>query len=354
MSLQRAMKAMSGIPTDRVAQMEFLSHAGFFRQVTGLDPYTQTFEAFLAFLEYFDVDATLIADLGPPSLRDGQTRNDQHLTYAAWGLRETAWVRDPLFKTPDEILALDPAVFDKRSLQQKIDSFCADYERQRAAFGGRALLVPGQYQLVLHYATSWCDWAIFLELLALDVDKCRPLFDRCMNYTIEIFQAFAASSAPIIIAHEDLCSARGPIFSPDFLRREVFPRFAQIYEPVKKVGKKVLAVSDGLIEPIAADLVAAGADGLFIEPMNDIDRMIGVVGAKGILVGGGNTRTLTVGTPEQVQAEVRANMQKAKHLPGFFFCLAGEAPDNVPLENLHAYFDACKRYGTNDKECACD
>ena len=46
-------------------------------------------------------------------------------------------------------------------------------------YGDRTLYVPGHYQLVLHYMPFWCDWPVFMELLALETEKCRQLFDRC-------------------------------------------------------------------------------------------------------------------------------------------------------------------------------
>jgi hypothetical protein len=346
MSRKRAIDALAGRQTDRVAQLEFLAHEAFFRKVTGLDPYEKPNEAFLAFLESCKIDATLMPGLGRPRVRPGQMLRDGHHAYTAWGFKETPWLAEPIYKTPEEILAFDPRTHDASSLQEKTDRCCDGYERAQSLFGDRALYVPGHYQLVLHYMPFYCDWRVFMELLALESDRCRPLLDRCTDYSIEVFEAMARTPAPLIIAHEDLCSARGPIFSPEFLRREVFPRFARIYEPVKRAGKRLLAISDGFIEPIAADLMAAGADGLFIEPMNDIDRMIDLVGPGGIIVGGGDTRTLTTGTPEEVAAEVKTSIEKAKRLPGFFFCLGGEAPHNVPVENLEAYFDACRQYGT--------
>ena len=351
MSRDRAMEALAGRHTDRVAQLEFLAHAAFFRSVTGLDPYEKPNEAFLAFLERFDIDATLMGGLGPPRVREGQVLRDGHHAYTMWGFKETSWLAEPIYKTREEILAFDPRRHDPSSLQEKADRYCSHWEQTQKLYGDRALYVPGHYQLVLHYMPFYCDWRVFMEALAMEPDKCRPLLDRCTDYSIEIFEALARTPAPLIIAHEDLCSARGPIFSPEFLRREVFPRFARIYEPVKRAGKRLLAISDGFIEPIAADLMAAGADGLFIEPMNDIDRMIDLVGPGGIIVGGGNTRTLTTGTPDEVAQDVRVNIEKAKRLPGFFFCLGGEAPQNVPVENLEAYFDACRRYGSTASAC---
>ncbi len=107
----------------------------------------------------------------------------------------------------------------------------------------------------------------------------------------------------------------------------------------------MLATSDGLVEPIAQDLMDTGADGLFLEPMNDIAKLVDLVGPEGILWGGGSSVVVTTGTPETIRADVRRRMEEARRLSGFFFALGGEAPQNVPSENLEAYLAACREYG---------
>jgi len=316
------------------------------RKTTGFDPYEKPMEAWDKFVEMHDIDATIRTRADVPRVRDSDVRHDGARAYTQWGLGETDWLTDPLYKTPEEILAFDPRTHDNKSLQERIDAVCKSYEGDRKWAGDRILPVPGHYQLVLHYMPMWCDWQVLMELLATEPEKCRPLFDRCERYSTEIFEAWSHTSAPAFIAHEDLCGARGPIFSPDFLRREIFPRYKRIFAPLKGKGIKVLATSDGFIEPIARDLLDAGADGLFIEPMNDIRTMVDLVGPQGILWGGGSSVVVTNGTPETIREDVRQRMEQARKLPGFFFALAGEAPHNVSTENFQAYLDACAEFGT--------
>ncbi|MCE5278679.1 MAG: uroporphyrinogen decarboxylase family protein [Planctomycetaceae bacterium] len=343
MSIKRALAAIAGEKVDRVAQFEFLTHEAFFRSATGIDPRTKPTESYLAYLEKFDIDATLFAAFGATDLTDGQVAaaGDHHVR-TAWGMRETQWMTNPIYKTRQEILDFDPRRHDDISLAQRIDGWCRNYRDTQALLGERSLLVPGHFMLVLHYMPYYCDWTLFMEMVATEPESLRPMLDRCTDYSVDTLTAMAATDAPMLMAHEDLCSARGPIFSPAFLRREVFPRYQRIYEPAIKAGKKVLATSDGLIEPIAKDFIAAGATGLFMEAMNDPDTIIDAVGPRGQIVGGASTTTLTTGTPETIAAEVAATLKKAKRLPGFFICLGGEAPQNVPVENLQAYFDACR------------
>jgi hypothetical protein len=345
MSRQRALDAINGKPTNRVAQLEWNAPPEFIRDVVGVDPYAEPAEAWLAFVEKYDIDATPRGGAAAPSAKGSAVRQDGNHAYTQWGIGQTSWLTDPIYKTPDEILAFDPRTHDKSSLQEKTDRFCENYEKVQAWYGNLTQYIPGHYQLVLHYMPFWCDWAVFMELLAMEPEKCRPLFDRCESYSTEITEAWSHSGAPAFIAHEDLCSSRGPIFSPEFLRQEIFPRYERIYKPLRRKGIKVLPTSDGLIETIAMDLMDAGGDGLFIEPMNDIAKMIDIVGPEGILWGGGSSVVVTTGTPKTIRDDVRQRMQAGKKLPSFFFALAGEAPHNVPTENFEAYLLACREYG---------
>jgi hypothetical protein len=325
--------------------LEWNAPPQFIRQATGHDPYDDPERAWLSFVEIFDIDATLRSGVSAPATQDATVRHDGHHAYTQWGIGETSWLVDPLYKTPDEILAFDPRTHDQSSFQEKVDRYCQQYEAVQDWYGDRTLWIPGQYQLVTHYMTKWCDWQVFLELLALEPERCRPLFDRCESYSVEVMEAWAHSSAPAVVAHEDLCGSRGPIYSPDFLRRDVFPRYKRIYEPLKRRNIKVIATSDGFIEPIAKDLLSAGADGLFIEPMNDIGRMADLVGPRGILWGGGSSVVVTTATPEDIRGDIRRRMEQARRLPSFLFGLGGEALQNVPVENYRAYLAACSEYG---------
>ena len=348
MGRERAIAALRGEADRRVACLEVAAHPEFIQKLTGMDPYARTAEAFAEYVARLDIDASILGYLEPPRTKDGATAQDERHVYAQWGLRDTAWLTNPLYRTTDEILAFDPRSHDGSSLQAKVDRYCGDYERAQRLFGDSTLYIPGHYQLVVHYMPFYCDWAVFLEALLLEPDRCRSLFDRCAEYSREVFEALAQTPAPAIVAHEDLCSARGSIYSLDLLRTEVFPRYAEIFSPVTKAGKRIFAFGEGKIEEIAEDLLAAGADGVFADQNNDLEAMIELVGPRGLLAGGIDTLTLTQGTPCEIREQVRQRMALAKRLPGFFFCVTGETPQNVSVENLEIYWDACREYGAYD------
>jgi uroporphyrinogen-III decarboxylase len=348
MSRKRALAALRGETTDRVPLIELAAHPDFMKQITGADPYEKTAEVFADYLTRMDMDASILGCLPTPRTKDESVEQDEHHVYTQWGLRDTPWLTKPLYATMDEVLGFDPRKHDRSSPQEKVDRYCRDYETAQRLFGESVQYMPGHYQLVLHYVPFYCDWAVFLEALILQPERCRGLFDRCAEYSLEVFEALAQTPAPAIIAHEDLCSARGPIYPPHILRKEIFPRFAEIFSPVKKAGKRILAFGEGKIEEIAADLLEAGADGVFVDQNNNLEAMVELVGRQGLIVAGIDTLTLTNGSPDQIRRKIAQRMAVAKRIPGFFFCVTGETPQNVPVENLQTYFDACREYGSFD------
>jgi hypothetical protein len=348
MGRERAIAALQGKHSERVVFLELSAHPAFIQKVTGVDPYVRTEKAFADYLAALDIDASILGVLPTPRTRAGSMEETEHHVYAQWGLRDTPWLTKPLYRTMEEVLAFDPRTHDTSSFQEKVDQYCADYESARVLFGESTLYIPGHYQLVLHYMPFYCDWQVFLETLALEPDRCRWLFDRCADYSKEVFAALAQTPSPAIIAHEDLCSARGPIYSPRLLRKEIFPRFAEIYSPVKKAGKRIFACGEGKIEEIATDLLAAGADGVFVDENNDMQAMIELVGEAGLIIGGINTGIMTRGSSDQIRDMVRERMALARQLPGFFFCITGDTPQNIPVENLEVFWEACKEFGSYD------
>lgn len=348
MSRSRAITALNGQRTDRIAQWEFLSHPGIIKKATGFDPYQAPRDSWLRFVERYDIDAINWPVIeNAPRSQDGLVKADNEAVIDQWGLRDMAWTVDPPLKTPEQILAFDPRPKNKDAIKQKVDLSWSNYELHQRNYGERLLYVPGSYMQVLHYMTNFADWEVFLTTMLEYPEECRALFDRCAENSRGIMEELAQTDAPMILCHEDLCATRGPIFAPEFLRREIFPRFQWIFEPAKQAGKKIVYLSDGKVEALAADILAVGADGLMVEAENDLEKIVKLVGPNGIVVGGCDTRLLTTSTPEKVYEHVKEKVAIGRRIPGFFFCLVGEAPQNVPTENLEAYFDAFREYGKN-------
>ncbi len=133
--------------------------------------------------------------------------------------------------------------------------------------------------------------------------------------------------------------------SPSFYRRYVFPRYKELWRPLREAGKKVLFTSDGTFDMFIDDLIDAGADGFCFEPSNNLEMLVQKCGKTHVLMGGADCRTLTFGTTQDIEKELRWAMGLARECPGFVFATGNHFPANIPLENALFYFDLVDKLG---------
>ena len=58
-----------------------------------------------------------------------------------------------------------------------------------------------------------------------------------------------------------------------------------------------------------------------------------------VIIGNADSRILTFGTKEDIRAEVQRCMRAGKKCPGYFMCVSGHIPANVPIANALYYYD---------------
>jgi uroporphyrinogen decarboxylase len=99
------------------------------------------------------------------------------------------------------------------------------------------------------------------------------------------------------------------------------------------------------VTPIVDDIARAGADGFILEECSDLSHIVEKYGFEKVIVGGVDIGVLTYGSVRDVVEEVKRCLRIAGGCPGYFINVSGSIPDNVPMENLEAYFEACRKYG---------
>ena len=144
--------------------------------------------------------------------------------------------------------------------------------------------------------------------------------------------------SPAVLTYGDIACKGRLLHSPEWLRREFFPRLARLNAAWHEHGFKCLFHSDGYLMEVMDDLVASGIDGL-----NPIETVAGMdlaevkrwYGRKLFLTGAIDmSQLLSNGTPEQVREACRAAIRVAA--PGYFIGSTTEADNSVKLENLIA------------------
>ena len=151
--------------------------------------------------------------------------------------------------------------------------------------------------------------------------------------------------SPVVLIAEDFASKNGPIFSPAFLRKELYPYVRRLTEAWHSHGLKVLYHSDGNWRTAIEDLIACGVDGFYcLEPALGMD----VVALKRqwpqVTWAGGvdGIDLMERGTPEQVRKEVRRQIVEtdALHKGGLFIDTSSEINPLVKRENFTAMVEA--------------
>lgn len=144
---------------------------------------------------------------------------------------------------------------------------------------------------------------------------------------------------------EDIAFKTGPMFSPRWLAEHYFPRLKRVINALHARRKKVVFHSDGNLNPIMDDLVAAGIDGLNpIEVQAGMDladlhrRYPSLIFFGGIDV----SHLLPFGKPPEVQDAVVKAIEdtEGKILIGS----STEVAHQVPLENFLAMRTAAMNY----------
>lgn len=147
--------------------------------------------------------------------------------------------------------------------------------------------------------------------------------------------------SPCVLTFGDIACKGRLLHSPEWLRREFFPRLKRLNDAWHEHGLKCLFHSDGLLMEVMDDLIAAGIDGL-----NPIETVAGMnlaevkakYGRKIFLAGGIDmSQLLSNGTPEEVREVCRDAIRTA--YPGYFIGSTTEADNSSALNNLIAMID---------------
>ena len=166
------------------------------------------------------------------------------------------------------------------------------------------------------------------------------LFDnpRFVLQLMDIFVDWACKAVPRIcelgfdfmVIAEDLAWKQGPLFSPKTVRELFIPRMKKVAEKIKLPW---IYHSDGNLLPILDDLLSLGMNGVAnVEPnAMDIADLKKRYGHRICLMGNIDLHyTLTQGTPEETEAEVKKRIQEIG--PGGGYILASSNGSDSVLQ----------------------
>ena len=177
----------------------------------------------------------------------------------------------------------------------------------------------------------------------------ESVIEHVGSFLFEVFKKAAAlpGVAALWLA-DDIAHTEGYFFSPDFYRRVLFPWFRRYGEVAASHNLPLIYHNDGAFWEVMPDLVECGITALQpIEPKAmDIARVKREWGQHFALIGNIDLgHTLTLGTPTEVEAEVRQRLRDLA--PGGGYCVgsSNSVANYVPLANYRAMQEATIKWG---------
>jgi hypothetical protein len=173
----------------------------------------------------------------------------------------------------------------------------------------------------------------------------EPGFGRIMDEFAEInrrvYRAFARLPVNFVISHDDIVLSSGPVVSPAWMRKHIFPRYEEFWGIVRAAGKEVIFMVDGCVDAFADDVMACGARGIISEPFTNY-KAIARRHPNCFIAGEGDNRVLMRNDPAEIRAMVASMAQTGRMSGGYMMCIGNHIPFNVPSEGIKRYIE-CSR-----------
>ncbi|MBU4199651.1 MAG: hypothetical protein KKE37_12090 [Verrucomicrobia bacterium] len=345
-----------GLGPKRIAHWEHWSNPDAETCLTGIDYYEHPRLCRLKLNELYPQ-----LGLGVPETDDPKPRPERQgdKSKGRWGdSYRDYWQQEDAgrrFKTREEMLCFSPLAqgdFTGWHIVEDGDFRTEDaiYERYRknypTAWGKQA--PAGSSASVSFYNTMFM-WPLLVFGYENFLSIClEPEFDRIMEEFSEInrrvFRAFARLPVNFVICHDDIVLANGPVCSPAWMNKFIFPRYEELWSILKQAGKEVLFMVDGCVDVFVDDVMACGARGIISEPFTDY-KAIARRYENCFLAGEGDNRILMRNNPAEIRSMVQSMVETGRMSGGYMMCIGNHIPFNVPGEAVKRYLDLSVELG---------
>lgn len=212
--------------------------------------------------------------------------------------------------------------------------------------GMKAILLLGKI-----YTTVWMSMGAetFFSALEKDEELVAAMFEKVGRIQYETFLRVAEHPCVgAVLNPDDIAHNTGLLIHPKYLRKYVFPWYKKIGDVCRDRGIGFVFHSDGDCTEAIDDLINCGFHGFNpIQPnCMDIEEVKRKWGDRLCLIGNLNLdSTLTLGTPQDVRAEVYERIRTIGPGGGYMVASSNSVTDYVPLENMKAMIDATFEFG---------
>ncbi len=344
-----------GLGPKRIVHIEHWSNPDAESFITGIDYYENPKlcrEKINKLYPYLFLNIPVTNDPKPrlESNRDNEVDEQTHTT--RWGDGQTATFEhgEVFFKSADDVFAFSPlAKLDFTDWPHVVMN--RDYTSEDTIFPDNPsnlnpvpegeCRIAGFYNTMFMWPMLTFGWELFLEC-CMD-----PRFERIMDEFAELsrraFKAIAKRPVNIVFSHDDIVMSSGPVCSPQWMHKYIFPRYEEFWGILKAAGKRVVFMVDGCVDVFVDDIMACGASGFISEPYTNFKAIAGKY-ENCVLAGEGDNRILMRNNPVEIRKMVKNMVETGKMSGGYLMCIGNHIPWNVPPEAVKYYLDCCQEF----------
>ena len=358
--------ALMGRASKRIPHWEHLSNPDFEYLMTGIDPWEHPRIARQKLLEQVKIDfgcGVPASDEPIPRPEDSQkgaVPDADGRLRVRWGAGTTThWDWGADFKTIEQVIAYEPLehldlreaqVVENRDYSVSDEAFYAEYAKHYPSDGpaeGEVVQGLGFYNTLFMWPLLTFGWELFLELAGGHPEPLKRLLADFAVINRKVFGAFARLPVNMVVCHDDICMASGPVCSPTWLREHIYPYYEEFFGILHDGGKRVVFICDGNIDKVADDVAACGADGFVSESFTDW-KAVARKHPHRLLAGEGDNRILMRNNPEEIARMVDGMVETARMCGGYVMCVGNHIPWNIPPEAVRTYFELSKERAVRD------
>ena len=317
--------------------------------LTGIDYYEHPRECRLKLMELYPLLNLPVPETDTPKIRLEEQEEQGH----PWGdSYVNHWQQGEAgkhFKSIDEMMMYSPlehADFRGKHVVENLDfrSEEAIYQHFRSQYpkewGGQA--PTGSSTSVSFYNTMFM-WPMLVfgyenfMMMCLDSE-----FERIMDEFAEInrrvFRALARLPVNFVVSHDDIVLSKGPVVSPEWMSKFIFPRYEEFWSILRDAGKEVVFMVDGCVDAFVDDVMSCGARGIISEPYTDY-KAIARKYDNCFIAGEGDCRVLSRNNPQEIRQMVESMVETGRMSDGYMMCIGNHLPFNTPPEAIKTYLD---------------
>jgi uroporphyrinogen decarboxylase len=344
-SLERVMCTLSGKIPDRVPMFDFLFQKPLFTEVIGVTPGDYDLVQAIDLARALKLDLTTGFVGAPDDFESKIDKDGKYFDEFGTGYQRNfaSWPIDAPVYFPIK----DEEDFKKYKFPDPWGKGRTANLRKGMAYGGGAIAISAGIDGPLTKVWMLMGTEELMMQMCTEPDFIKDLLKEMTDYLIELSKNILREKPDIFHISEDLGASAASLISPKMYREFLLPLHEKLMDVI---DIPVFLHSCGQITNLLDDLVGLGIAAL--HPLQrtanmDLAYVKEHYGDRVTIVGNiDSSRTLPMGTPEDVEKEVREAMKIGK--PGGRYMLASDHSlhDGIPVENIKRMFNVGLETGT--------